>query len=73
MIEQNVGGLDRKLRAGGAVVALIGAVLLATQGATTIAFVAGVVGVGLGFNAVTGICLGNKLLGINTCEWEPAG
>lgn len=72
MIEQNVGGIDRKLRAVGAVVALIAAVVLATQGATTIALVAGLVGAGLGVNAVTGICLGNTLLGVNTCEWEPA-
>jgi hypothetical protein len=68
MFEQNVGGRDRQLRAVGAVVALLGAVLAWSAGEQAIGLVALLVAAGLGFNAVTGFCWGNKLLGIDSCS-----
>lgn len=70
MIERNVGGWDRRLRAGGAALALGLAAGAALRGLPTVALFAALVGAGLGFNAATGFCLGNKLLGVNTCEWS---
>lgn len=72
MVERNVGGWDRRLRGVGALVALGVAGVAGSQGLTTVALVAGVVAIGLAFNAVTGFCLGNKLLGVDTCEWSGA-
>lgn len=72
MIERNVGGWDRRLRAVGAVLALIVAAAATLRGRTALALVSGLVAVGLGVNAATGFCMGNKLLGIDTCEWSGA-
>lgn len=68
MFNRNVGGRDRQLRAIGAGVAFVAAVMLTLEGSTAAALVAGMVGAGLGVNAATGFCLGNKLLGVNTCD-----
>jgi hypothetical protein len=71
MLPKNVGGLDRKVRAVGAVVlaavgvaALLGALpLLGWVGG--VALLVG--SAGLTFNVLTQRCLGNHLLGIDTC------
>ncbi|MDY6779863.1 MAG: DUF2892 domain-containing protein [Halobacteria archaeon] len=73
-IEKNVGGIDRKIRGVLAVVSLVlGVATLAgyLELPVLVGVVALVAGAGLGFNAVTQRCLGNKLLGINTCSVEP--
>lgn len=71
MIEKNVGGADRQVRAVLAVVlgalgvaAGVGVlpVLGPVGGAVLLAAAAG-----LGFNAVTQRCMGNYVLGVNTC------
>jgi hypothetical protein len=67
---RNVGGLDRKLRwAGGAALVAAGVAVFAT-GWTTAGAVAVLTGVGLLFNAVTGFCVMNALLGVDTCSKE---
>lgn len=68
MVERNVGGWDRRLRGVGAVGALLAAGWLATAGNAAGATMAGVVAAGLGFNAVTGFCGANRLLGVDTCS-----
>jgi len=67
---RNVGGLDRKLRGvGGTVLVIGGAGAYATGlGSAPIAAVLALTGVGLLFNAVTGFCLLNALLGVDTCS-----
>ena len=67
---RNVGGIDRLLRAGLAVLALVvgGWALLAGQ--QLVAGVGLLAGVGFGFNAVTQFCVANRLLGIDTCSWD---
>jgi hypothetical protein len=67
MFERNVGGLDRTLRAVGAVLALVVAALAWQFDADSASLVAVLVAAGLGFNALTGFCWGNKLFGIDTC------
>ncbi len=67
---RNVGGLDRTLRwVGGAVLVAFGVAALATDWAT-VGAVAALTGVGLLFNAATGFCVMNALLGIDTCSRE---
>jgi len=68
MFERNVGGLDRQLRAVGAGLSLVVALVAWQFDAQTASLVALLVAAGLGFNAVTGFCWGNKLLGIDTCS-----
>ena len=68
MFERNVGGWDRRLRAVVAVVATVGGVWLLATGETVGAAVGLAVAAGLGFNALSGRCLGNRLLGIDTCS-----
>jgi hypothetical protein len=71
VLPKNVGGLDRQLRA-------VGAVVLAAVGVAALLGVAPVLGTvggvaalagsaGLTFNVLTQRCLGNHLLGIDTC------
>jgi hypothetical protein len=71
VIEKNVGGTDRRVRAALAVVlAAVGVAAAAglLPGVGTVgAAVALTASAGFGFNAVTQRCLGNRLLGIDTC------
>jgi len=75
MIERNVGGLDRQVRL---VVGVALAVVGTAGGLGYLPFGAfgGAVlmaaGAGLLFNAVTGRCLANHLLGVDTCK-RPSG
>ena len=67
---RNVGGRDRTLRwVVGAALLAVGVAGVAT-GWTTAGAVAALTGVGLLFNAVTGFCVMNALLGIDTCAKE---
>jgi len=67
---RNVGGLDRTLRwVGGAALLAVGVAGFAA-GWATVGAVAALTGVGLLFNAVTGFCVMNALLGIDTCSKE---
>lgn len=67
---RNVGGIDRTLRwVGGAALLAVGTAAVAT-GRATVGAVAALTGVGLLFNAVTGFCAMNALLGIDTCSRE---
>lgn len=66
--ERNVGGADRLLRAVGAVASLAVAVWALPAGRTQVGVAAGLVGTGLLFNALTGVCGLNALLGIDTCR-----
>jgi hypothetical protein len=68
MLERNVGGRDRQLRAGGALLALVGAGLAWGLNEQSLVLVGLFVALGLGFNAITGFCWGNKLLGIDSCS-----
>jgi hypothetical protein len=66
---RNVGGLDRQARA------VVGTLLLGVgvwlfSGGRSYAGVAIVAGAGLLFNAVTGFCGMNALLGVDTCSRE---
>lgn len=72
MLERNVGGRDRQLRAGGAIIALVGAGLAWGLNEHALGLVALFVAAGLGFNAVTGFCWGNWLLGIDSCSRPPS-
>jgi hypothetical protein len=70
-VKRNVGGADRVLR--GAVAAALFAVAyrrLFREGPSRGALLAIVAGIGLTFNVVSGRCLGNRLLGIDTCKNE---
>ena len=79
MIPKNVGGLDRLVRA------VVGVALAAAGIAGGLGYlpfgdlsgaVLTAVGAGLLFSAVTGRCVANRLLGVNTCrrsEADPAG
>jgi len=71
-LERNVGGIDRYARAVLAVVFLaIGAFALASS-RPGLGLGALVASAGLGFNAVTGFCGVNALLGVDTCSWDGA-
>lgn len=67
---QNVGGLDRKLRGVTGTLSLIAGAAAVATGFPTIGAVVALTGVGLLFNAVTGFCMMNALLGIDTCSGE---
>ncbi|MFB6304293.1 MAG: YgaP-like transmembrane domain [Haloferacaceae archaeon] len=67
-LERNVGGRDRRLRAGLAVVLLVVAALALRSDRRAVAVVAVVGATGLGFNAVTCFCGLNALLGVDTTE-----
>ena len=66
-MERNVGGYDRRARAVLAAAALAAAAWAVTAGRGDVATAGALAGVGLGFNAVTGVCGLNALLGIDTC------
>ncbi|MES3517789.1 MAG: DUF2892 domain-containing protein [Natronomonas sp.] len=70
MMERNVGGIDRKLRAVlGVILAVAGAAILSTDATDrNYGLLAILASAGLLFNAVFGRCLGNRLLGIDTCD-----
>jgi hypothetical protein len=70
---RNVGGIDRLLRAGLAVVALAAGGWALLAGEPLVAGVALLAGAGFTFNAVTQFCVANQLLGIDTCSWDGAG
>jgi len=65
---QNVGGLDRRLRGGAGVVLAVVAVVLLVEQRGTLAAVTFAASGGLLFNAVTGVCGVNALLGVDTCS-----
>ncbi len=70
-MDRNVGGADRAVR--GVLAAALFAVAyrsLFRDGPSRGALLAIVAGVGLTFNVVSGRCLGNRALGIDTCENE---
>lgn len=67
---QNVGGLDRKLRGVGAFAFVVVGLALFATGYGTYGAVAALTGAGLLFNAVTGFCVMNAVLGIDTCSRE---
>jgi len=70
--ERNVGGLDRLARGVLAVVFLgIGALALA-GGRQLVGTGALLAGAGFGFNAVTGFCGMNAVLGVDTCSRDGA-
>ena len=65
-LDPNVGGTDRLLRALGAVLLSIGAVVALKRGARSKGLLAAVGALGLGFNATTCFCGLNAALGIDT-------
>lgn len=67
-IDRNVGGRDRLLRAGLAVVLVAVAGLALRADRRRVATLAAVGAAGLGFNAVTCFCGLNAALGIDTTE-----
>jgi len=66
--DSNVGGIDRLLRALGAVLLSIVAVRALIAGQRSKGLLAGIGAVGLGFNATTCVCGLNAALGIDTNE-----
>jgi hypothetical protein len=66
-VQRNVGGRDRTIRALLGIGLLVAAVAALADSRTTVAAVAGAAGAGLSFNAATGFCGVNALLGIDTC------
>ncbi len=68
MPDTNVGGSDRLLRAVLAVVSTVVAVRALQSGRRKVGAVAGLAALGAGFNAVTGFCGLNALLGLDTTE-----
>jgi hypothetical protein len=72
MLEQNVGGRDRQLRAFGVLLAVASAAVAWELGTRTVAQIALLVAAGLAFNVITGFCWANKLLGIDSCSRPPA-
>jgi len=71
-LERNVGGIDRYARAVLAVVFLGIGVLGIAGGGSALGLGALLAGAGLGFNALTGFCGVNALLGVDTCSWDDA-
>lgn len=69
-LEKNVGGTDRKLRAVGAVLLTLVAVLALRKGNRSTGLVAGLGAVGLGINAVVCFCGLNAALGLDTTAEE---
>lgn len=70
--ERNVGGIDRLARAAFAAVFLAIGVAALVWGRPTLALGSFFASAGLGFNAVTGFCGVNAVLGIDTCSWDGA-
>jgi hypothetical protein len=66
--DRNVGGRDRLVRAGLAVLLTVVAVRALRRGKRTTGLLAGVGALGVGFNATTCVCGLNRLLGIDTTE-----
>jgi len=71
-LERNVGGVDRFARAALAAVFLGIGVLALIEGQQLLGAAALLAGAGFGFNAVTGFCGVNAVLGVNTCSWDGA-
>lgn len=67
-MKRNENNTDRLLRAGGAVVAAIAAVMAFNHDSTTLGVVLGVVTVVLAATAATGFCPAYTLFGVNTCK-----
>lgn len=67
-IARNVGGLDRLFRGVVAVVAAVVAAWTLLHGWVLVGAAALAVAGNLGFNAVTGFCGINAMLGIDTCK-----
>jgi hypothetical protein len=66
MVDSNVGGRDRLLRAIGAVVLTVVAVVAFKNGKRSRGLLAALGALGLGFNATTCFCGLNEALGIDT-------
>ena len=70
--QRNVGGIDRIARTILAVVFLGIGVLVFTDGRQALGAGVLIAGAGLGFNAVSGFCGLNAMLGVNTCTRDSA-
>jgi hypothetical protein len=70
--ERNVGGIDRYARAVLAVVFLVIGVAALVSSRPALGVGAFVASAGLGFNAITGFCGINAVLGVDTCSWDGA-
>lgn len=68
MVEPNVGGRDRLVRAALAVFLTVVAYRALRRGKRTTGLLAGVGALGFGFNATTCICGLNRLLGVDTTD-----
>lgn len=68
MVEQNVGGKDRTVRALAAVVLTVLAVSALRKQKRKTGLLVGLAALGVGFNAVTCFCGLNATLGIDTTE-----
>jgi len=68
MVEKNVGGRDRLVRALLAIVLAVVAVQALRTGRRTLGLIAGLGAVGAGFNATTCVCGLNRLLGVDTTD-----
>lgn len=66
VLQKNVGGRDRKLRAVLAVVATVVAIAAFRKGKRKPGLLAGVAALGMAFNAVTCFCGLNATLGLDT-------
>ena len=66
VLDRNVGGRDRRLRAVLAVVLGVVAAVAAVDGVTAVAVASGAGALGAGFNAVTGWCGVNAACGFDT-------
>jgi hypothetical protein len=69
---RNVGGIDRLVRAVLAVGLLAAGGWALLAGQQLLAAVGLLAGAGFAFNAATGFCVANHLLGIDTCSWDGA-
>jgi len=65
---RNVGGIDRLARGVLAVVCLTAGGWALVAGSTLPGAVALAAGLGFGFNAVSGFCVANAVLGVDTCS-----
>jgi hypothetical protein len=68
VLERNVGGRDRLVRAALAALLTVVAVRALRRGKRTTGLLAGVGALGLGFNATTCFCGLNRLLGVDTTD-----
>jgi ABC-type multidrug transport system permease subunit len=67
-VSKNVGGRDRRFRAVLAVISTLVAAYALRFGRGSVGFVAAAAAVGFGFNAVTGFCGVNQVLGVDTTD-----